>query len=269
MVFADSHAHLADSAFVDDVDDVIVRARAAGARALICIGESPTAALRAQALAARHVGEMFHTCGVHPYDAMTWDASRDADAIREAVARGAVAVGECGLDSTYEHASMVQQRHVLEAQCELAAELQRPLVLHTRGAETETLEFLHLARTAHVRGVLHCFTGSHSLLAAGLDAGWYVSFSGIVTFSKWSDDDAIRLVPSDRLLVESDAPYLAPVPHRGTRNEPAFVARTLARIAAVRDTDLETLGYQTLVNTARFFGISSLIESSDPSADSL
>ena len=109
------------------------------------------------------------------------------------------------------------------------------------------------ARSAGVQGVLHCFTGSHALADAGIDAGWYVSFSGIVTFKKWSDDALLRMVPTDRLLVESDAPYLAPVPHRGKRNESAFVALTLARIADARDTDPRALGSLVLDNTARLF----------------
>lgn len=253
--FIDSHVHLADPAFANDADAVIERARAAGARALVCIGESPAAARRAQALAARHAGFVFHTCGVHPHDAATWETERDAAAIRDAVAHGAVAVGECGLDYHYDHAPRAQQRQVLAEQLALAAELARPIVLHTREAEDDTVAMLQDARTAGVRGVLHCFTGSHRLAEAGLDAGWYVSFSGIVTFRTWTDDDLLRLVPDDRLLVESDAPYLAPVPHRGKRNESAFVSLTLARIAAARDTDPTRLGPVSIDNACRLFAL--------------
>ena len=251
--FADSHVHLADAAFTDDVDAVIERARAAGARALVCIGESPSAALRAQQIASRHPGFVYHTCGVHPHDANTWDDTRDAEAIRAAVAAGAVAIGECGLDNHYDHVPRAQQRRALDAQVALAAELRRPIVLHTRDAEADTMAMLRDARSAGVQGVLHCFTGSHALADAGIDAGWYVSFSGIVTFKKWSDDALLRMVPSDRLLVESDAPYLAPVPHRGKRNESSFVALTLARVADARDTDPRALGSLVLDNTARLF----------------
>jgi TatD DNase family protein len=255
VVFADSHVHLADAAFTDDVDAVIERARAAGARALVCIGESPVAARRAQQVAERYPQFVFHTCGVHPYDASSWDDARDGAAIREAVGRGAVAVGECGLDTTYGHVPREDQRRALDAQMALAAELNRPIVLHTREAEADTINVLREARAAGVRGVLHCFTGSHALAEAGLDAGWYVSFSGIITFKKWSDDSLLRLVPDDRLLIESDAPYLAPVPHRGKRNESSFVSVTLARIAATRETDPDRLGRQTLLNTCQLFGL--------------
>ena len=137
--FIDSHVHLADAAFADDVDAVIERARAQGARALVCIGESPAAARRAQAIALRHPGVVFHTCGVHPHDAAQWDAHRDGEAIRAAVAHGAVAVGECGLDYHYDHAPRDVQRRVLDEQVALAAELDRPVVLHTREAEDDTM----------------------------------------------------------------------------------------------------------------------------------
>ena len=254
-VFADSHVHLADPAFTDDVDAVVERARATGARALVCIGESPAAATRAQAIASRHPGYVFHTCGVHPHDAAAWDAARDSDAIRSAVEAGAVGIGECGLDYHYENAPRDRQRTVVSAQVALAAELGRPVVLHTRDAEDDTLALLHDAASAGVRGVLHCFTGSRALAEAGLDAGWYVSFSGIVTFRSWTDDALLRVVPDDRLLVESDAPYLAPVPHRGKRNESAWVGLTLAHVACARGTPPDALGLLTFENTVRFFSL--------------
>lgn len=252
-VFADSHVHLADPAFAEDVDAVVERAREAGAVMLVCIGESPAAALRAQTVALRYPGFVFHTCGVHPHDAASWDAERDSEAIRQSVDAGGVAIGECGLDYHYDTAPREQQRHVLDAQLALASELERPIVLHTREAEADTHAFLHDAAAAGVHGVLHCFTGSPDLAEAALNAGWSVSFSGIVTFRAWKDEALLRLVPDERLLVESDAPYLAPVPRRGKRNEPAFVSHTLAHLAAVRGTSIGTLGRLTADNTTRFF----------------
>ena len=254
--FADSHVHLASEAFVDDSHDVIERARAAGARALVCIGESPAAALRAQAIAKRYPGFVWHTCGVHPHDAHTWDNERDGAAIREAIANGAVAVGECGLDNHYDHSPRDRQLKALYDQMEIAAELARPLVLHTREAEIDTMRFLADAAAAGVKGVLHCFTGSHELARAGLAAGWFVSFSGVVTFKKFIDDELLRMIPGDRLLVESDAPYLAPVPNRGKRNESAWVVATLARLALARGCAVESLAAQTLSNTAQLFSLS-------------
>lgn len=254
-VYADSHVHLADAAFTDDVDAVIERARAAGARALVCIGESPEAALRAQAISARYPGVVFHSCGVHPYDAASWNADRDLAAIRAAASNGAVAVGECGLDYSYDTSTPEQQRTALYAQLEVAAELALPMVLHTRQAEADTIAFLSDAGRVNVGGVLHCFTGSAALAEAGLAAGWYVSFSGIITFRSWTDEALLRLVPDDRVLVESDAPYLAPVPHRGKRNESSFVSLTLAHLARARGTSADVLGFTALANTRRLFAL--------------
>lgn len=253
LPFADSHVHLADPAFADDAEAVILRARAAGARALVCIGESPAAAVRARTLVARHPDLVFHTCGVHPHDAATWDDARDGEAVRESVALGAVAVGECGLDYHYDHAPRDVQRRTLAAQVGLAAELQRPIVLHTREAEADTMAMLRDAEAAGVSGVLHCFTGSAALAEVALAAGWYVSFSGIVTFRRWTDEAVVQVVPDDRLLVESDAPYLAPVPNRGKRNESAWVPSTIAKLAAVRSIEPATVAALTLRNTRQFF----------------
>lgn len=254
-VFSDSHVHLADPAFADEADAVIQRARAEGARALVCIGESAATARRAQALAERHTGLVFFTAGVHPHDAAAWDDASDPQHIRQSIAKGAVAVGECGLDTHYHHSPRERQLHALAAQLALAAELQKPIVLHTREAEADTFEFLKRAEAVNVRGVLHCYTGSAALAEAALAVGWYVSFSGIITFKSWTDEALLRLVPDDRLLVESDAPYLAPVPHRGKRNESAFVSLTLARLAAVRGQDVDVLGWQTLRNTKELFDL--------------
>jgi TatD DNase family protein len=127
--------------------------------------------------------------------------------------------------------------------------------LHTREAEHDTHAFLRDAEAAGVRGVLHCFTGSHELAEAGLAAGWHVSFSGVITFRKFNDIALLNLVPANRLLVESDAPYLAPIPNRGKRNEPAWVASTLARLADARGCSVESLAKQTLTNTRNFFNL--------------
>lgn len=253
LTFADSHVHLADAAFENDVDAVIARAHANGARALVCIGESPAAALRAQAIAARYPGLVAFTCGVHPHNALNWNAERDEAAIRLAVQNGAVAIGECGLDYHYDHSPREQQHQALYSQMKLAAALSKPLVLHTREAEADTVAFLGDAGSLGVKGVLHCFSGSHKLAEAGLKADWHVSFSGVVTFRSFTDEALLRLVPDHRLLVESDAPYLAPVPHRGKRNEPAWVTSTLARVATARGVSEAALGELTLRNTRAFF----------------
>lgn len=268
MVFADSHVHLADAAFRDDVEAVVARARAEGARALVCIGESPEAAERARAMAGAHPGLVFHTAGLHPHLADQWDALRHPEVIREAVASGAVAIGECGLDYHYDHAPRDRQRAVLDAQVALAAEAGLPVVVHTREAEEDTVAVLRAAASAGVRGVVHCFTGSQALAAAALDAGWMLSFSGIVTFKRWTDDALVREIPRDRLLTESDAPYLAPVPHRGRRNESAWVPRTVARLAEARGVTAEALGRETLANCCALFRLPASVLPPSTSPDS-
>lgn len=251
--FADSHVHLADPAFDADGDDVIARARAAGAQALVCIGETPDAADRARAVSARFPGVVWHTAGMHPHEAASFEAARDLERIRGHVHLGAVAIGECGLDYHYDNSPRDVQRSVFLAQLRLAAELQRPVVVHSREAEADTASMIREAGEAGVSGVLHCFTGPPPLAEAALAAGWYLSFSGVVTFRKWADDGLIRDVPPDRFLVESDAPYLAPVPFRGKRNEPAYVALTVAKVAAARGIDADAAGRLALDNTVRLF----------------
>lgn len=254
--FIDSHAHLADPAFDVDRDAALERLRAAGGGAVVCIGESLAAAERAAALAERHRGFVFATAGVHPHDAASFDSTRDVHAIRELVARGAVAVGECGLDYHYDHSPRELQRRAFAAQLALALDCDRPVVVHTRDAEDDTRAMVVEAGRAGVRGVLHCYTGSEALADAALGVGWYVSFSGIVTFKNWRNDAVIRRVPNDRLLVESDSPYLAPVPHRGKRNEPAWVSLTVARVSTVRGVEPNALAAATTRNAVRLFGLS-------------
>jgi TatD DNase family protein len=264
MRFIDSHTHLADPKFTDDVDAVIARAREAGAVALVAIGESLDAAARARALVARYPGYLYHTAGVHPYDAATFDSRRDIPAIRAEVEQGAVAVGECGLDYSYDTSTPVQQRRAFADQLALAAELGRPVIVHTRQAEDDTAAMVREAGAAGIGGVLHCYTGGHALARTALDAGWYISFSGIITFKKWEDEALLRLVPDDRVLAESDAPYLAPVPNRGKRNEPAWVARTVEHLATVRGVSHDVMGELVTANAQRFFGLSTHHQESTP-----
>ena len=254
--FIDSHAHLADPAFDADRSEVIARARAAGACGIVCIGESLAAAERAERLAASHPRFVYFTAGVHPHDAGSFDPARDLARIEQHVVAGARAIGECGLDYHYDNAPRAQQRVAFESQLGLAAKLHRPVVVHTRDAEDDTGALTASAGKEHVRGVLHCFTGSHTLASCALDAGWFISFSGIVTFKRWVDDELLRLVPDDRLLVESDSPYLAPIPHRGKRNEPAWVAFTLVRLAAARSVSVDVVGRLVTENARRLFDLS-------------
>jgi TatD DNase family protein len=223
--------------------------------AVVCIGESLTAARAAAGIAGENADFVYASAGVHPHDAASFDARRDVPELQRLVRQGAVAIGECGLDYHYDNSPREAQRAAFSAQISLAADLHLPLIVHTREAEDDTRAGIREARTLGVAGVLHCFTGSAQLAEFALDAGWYVSFSGIITFKKWTDDALLKLIPRDRLLVESDSPYLAPVPFRGKRNEPAWVVHTIARLADIRNEDSHELGRTTAVNAARLFGL--------------
>jgi TatD DNase family protein len=234
---------------------VIEAARSSGAAAVVCIGESQAATIGALRLAARYPGFVFATAGVHPGEAGSYNRQRDEAWIRDAVAAGAVAIGECGLDYHYDHVEPEQQRAAFADHIGMAATFGRPLVVHTRDAEADTSTAIREAGAAGVTGVLHCYTGSHELAEVALGLGWYVSFAGIVTFAKWKDDALIQLVPEDRILVETDSPYLAPVPKRGRRNEPAFARYTVERLAAVRNTTSEALGAAVTANARRLLNL--------------
>ncbi|MBA3580295.1 MAG: TatD family hydrolase [Gemmatimonadaceae bacterium] len=253
--YIDSHAHLVDSAFDADRDAAIERARQTGCAGIVAIGTSPADSRAALELARRHPGFIWSTAGLHPHEGASFEAARDTALLRELLVAGAVAVGECGLDYHYDNSPRESQRAAFAAQLALAAELGRPVVVHTRDAESDMESMVREAGEAGVRGVLHCFTGPAPLAEAALGAGWYVSFSGIVTFKKWSGNDLIRAVPLDRILIESDSPYLAPVPHRGKRNEPAFVSLTLAKVAEARGVAVGQMGDAVTANARRLFDL--------------
>lgn len=255
MRFVDSHTHLADAAFDADRDDAIARARLAGAAALVCIGESIQQANRARGIAQDYPGFVYFTAGVHPHDAADFDSDRDIPLLRQLVRDGAVAVGECGLDYHYDHSPRTSQIAAFSAQIDLAREVNRPVVVHSREAVSDTQQMVVGAGKNGVLGVMHCFTGPLELARAALDAGWCISFAGVVTFKKWDQDDLIRLVPDDRLLVETDAPYLSPVPHRGKRNEPGLIPHTIEKIAGARRQSASHVAECSLSNAARLFGL--------------
>jgi len=225
----------------------------------VCIGSGSGAgdvlgaAGASRDIVGRYPGFVWYTAGVHPHDAIGFDGARHLPEIVEHIQSGAVAIGECGLDYHYDNSPREDQRATFAAQLEIAASTNRPVVVHTRDAEPDTRAMIVEAGNAGVTGVMHCYTGSHELAEAALGAGWYISFSGIVTFRKWVDDDLIRLVPSDRILVESDAPYLAPVPNRGKRNEPVWVTHTLQKLAATRGVSIAAMATVTSQNARTLF----------------
>jgi TatD DNase family protein len=242
----DSHCHLADDGVFADAGAVVARAREAGVAKALCIldATSPEELARREALAGLWTGVRF-AVGVHPHQASRFaaDPSGAADAVRPHLP-GAIALGEIGLDYHYDFAPRAVQQAVLRAQLALALEHDLPVVIHCREAERDLLAILREARGS--RGVFHCFTGDATLASEVLALGFHVSFSGIVTFPKAAEvRAAARMVPGDRLLVETDTPYLAPVPHRGKRSEPAFVVHVARALAEVRGVAFDTIVSET------------------------
>jgi TatD DNase family protein len=252
-VLVDAHCHLGDTAFDADRPAVLARARAAGVGHIVVIGESLAAAERAVALAAATPG-LSATAGVHPHEARSW--SDDAErSLRALLARPeVVAVGETGLDYHYDHSPRDAQRRAFEVQLAIAAELGRPVVIHAREADDDLAALLRQWGTRVPAFILHSFSGGDALVAAGRAVGAYFSWSGMITFKNWRWPAPPVDWPWDRLLVETDAPYLAPVPHRGRRNEPAFVRETAAALARARGADRDRLEADLLANARRVFG---------------
>ena len=248
-MLVDAHCHLGDGAFDADRDAVLTRARAAGVGHVVVIGTSLDDSARAAGLAERRPG-LSATAGVHPHEADSWSTDAD-ERLRSLLARpGVVAVGETGLDYHYDHAARPAQRRAFEAQVALAAETRKPVVVHARDADADVAAVLEGARATVV---LHSFSSGPQVFDAGMKIGAYFSFSGMVTFKNWTLADRVAACPLERLLVETDAPYLAPVPHRGRRNEPAFVVHTAAMLAELKGVSAETLADATTANFFRLF----------------
>ena len=250
-MLVDTHCHLGDPAYEADRAEVMARSWAAGVAHVVVVGESRAATERARALAAGDP-RLSATAGIHPHHASDWSGETSAW-LREAASDPAVvAVGETGLDYHYDHAPRPRQREAFAAQLALGAELRKPVVVHAREADDDVMAALRAAPGA--TAILHSFSSGMPLLWTGLALGHYVSFSGMVTFRTWALDDASRETPLDRILVETDGPYLAPIPHRGKRNEPGFVRHTAERVAAVKGIGADELIARTGENAQRIFG---------------
>lgn len=256
----DSHVHLDDPRFHADLPDVLARAREAGVLTCITIGCDIATSRAAVALAANHPS-LYATVGVHPHEVSRIEASWYDELTQLASHPKVVAYGEIGLDYHYDHSPRAVQRQRLSEQIQLARRLGLPIILHTREAQTDTIAILREERADEIGGVFHCFSGDQWLAEQALALGFSLSFSGIITFR---NADAlrtiVRMVPDDRLLIETDAPYLAPVPHRGKRNEPAYVRYVAQKIAELRHGDdpagLERIAQITTDNCRRLFKIS-------------
>lgn len=251
-MLVDTHCHLADAAYDADRAEVTTRAWEAGVGHVVVIGESPASADRALAL-ARLDARCSATAGFHPHIAAEW-AGESAGWLRGRLADShVVAAGEMGLDYHYDHSPRETQRQVLDVQLGLAAEAGKPAVIHAREADDDIAALL--GNHPRTICILHSFSSGMPLLRAGVGLGHYVSFSGMVTFRSWALDDAIRETPLDRLLLETDGPYLAPAPHRGKRNEPGFVGHVASRVAEVLGIGRDELVARTGENARRVFAL--------------
>lgn len=258
LMFVDSHAHIDGPEYDGDRADMLQRARAAGVDLILNVGtgDPHSGSLERAALMGAQQEQVYTAVGVHPHDARLYDSGVD-EKIRGLLTNGKrmIAWGEIGLDFHYDNSPRDVQMSVFRQQLQSARELELPVIVHTREAEKETVEILlDEWHGSNLPGIMHCFSGTAWLAKQCLQLGFLISFSGIITFKKADDLRAVALeIPPDRLLIETDCPYLTPVPHRGKRNEPAFVTQVAASLAGLRGTSVEEIGNVTTKNFLRTF----------------
>jgi len=262
----DSHCHLdqlpgwrqdqrpAQAEALEEVGDIIGRAREAGVVQFVVPGCAWQDFAPVRAIVERYPG-VFGGYGIHPHDAATWERHDSAAKLARALnGPRAQAVGECGLDYHYNLSTPEKQREAFREQIRIARSVGKPLIIHTREAEPDTLRIMIEEGAAEVGGVMHCFTGTRDMALRCVDLGFYVSFSGILAFPKSIDlREVAQAVPLDRTLAETDAPYLAPPPHRGKRNEPAFVVRVVETLAEIHGLAAQAIADQTAGNARALF----------------
>ena len=250
----DTHCHIDLDQFETDRDAVIDRAHGAGVDRMIVIGFAPERWRTGAALCARFSG-LYLAVGLHPTEAEAYDDKLEQALRTAAQQTNAVAIGETGLDYHWKAGTARQQRQAFIRQIELAHSLDLPFIIHQRDAEDETLAVLRDTEPPH-RGVMHCFTGDPVYAASCIELGLHIGLGGAVTFRKLKAlHQAVREIPLDRIVLETDAPYMTPSPHRGERNEPAYVRYILERVAALRESDPDQLATATTRNASRLFGL--------------
>lgn len=256
-MFIDSHAHIDGPEFDADREEVIERARANGVAVILNIGtgDPHSGALERAVGLGQEYDSIYTAIGTHPHDARFYDDKAEEKIKSLVQSEGVLAWGEIGLDFHYDNSPRDVQMAVFRRQLRTARECNLPVVIHTREAESETIEILKSDYAgAERRGVFHCFSGSKNLAQRAIELGFMISFSGIVTFKKADELRAIaKEVPLDRLLIETDCPYLSPIPHRGKRNEPAYVVEVARCLAGIHGVEIEEVGRVTSENFKRFF----------------
>jgi TatD DNase family protein len=258
-MYIDSHAHIEGKEFDADREAVIQRALDAGVETIVCVGNGEVAADSHAAAfrLAEHYPFIYTTVGVHPHEARLFDDNLYAQLMKLSEHPKVIAWGEIGLDYHYDNSPREVQREAFRKQLRMARERGLPVSIHTREAEADTLAILDEEwKGSGLGGVIHCFTGTPAFAAAAVDLGFYVSFSGVVTFKKAEElRETARSLPLDRVLIETDSPFLAPIPYRGRRNEPAYVVETARAIAELRGVAAQEIGRATSENFDRLFFI--------------
>ena len=256
-MLVDSHCHINFPELAADIDGVLGRMAASGVHAALCVSVNLTEFASVLALAERY-RSVYASVGVHP----DYENAEEPTADRIVALAGhpkVIAIGETGLDYYRLTGDLDWQRARFRTHIRAARETAKPLIVHTRTAAADTIRLMAEERASEARGVMHCFTETWDVAAAALDLGFYISFSGIVTFKNATAlKDVVRKVPMDRMLIETDAPYLAPVPHRGKTNEPAFVRHVAEEIARLRGIPFETVARETTRNFYSLFGAATI-----------
>ncbi len=256
-MLVDSHCHLDAHYLPQGPEEVLARARAAGVTGFVCVGVGSDLGPMQHAVdLARRRDDVLAVVGIHPHEASSFNESLLAQVVDLARHPQVIAVGEIGLDYHYDFSPRPQQQAVFRRLVQAARALRKPVVIHTREARDDTLRILREEGAREVGGVFHCFSEDAAFARTALDLGFDISFSGIVTFPKATDlHEVARMVPADRYLVETDSPYLAPVPHRGRKCEPAYVVHTARRLAELRGVTLEQVAQESTSTFRRRFGV--------------
>ncbi len=262
LEFFDSHAHVLPQFFEDKVEEVLTRAFNQGVKWVTVIGSSADlSAIREAVDVANAYNNVWAAIGVHPHEAKdvtqeTWDGLIELLNNEKKI----VALGECGLDYYYDLSPRDVQRRVFGTQLEIAKERNIPVVIHVRDAHDELIDIVKATGLSDAGGVIHCFSADKETMFRYLDLGFYISIPGIVTFKNAKDlQEAVKELPLDRMLIETDSPYLAPVPYRGKKNEPAYVVWTARKIAQIKDMDISKVAAITVCNTMDFYRLYNVI----------
>jgi TatD DNase family protein len=259
MNFIDSHCHIDGEAFDGERDEIVQRAKDAGVLAMLNVGTgNPHDGEIAKAVeVAERYENVFASVGVHPHDAKLYDDKAEENLIILTKSEKVIAWGEIGLDYYYDHSPRDVQREVFIRQIRTAKDLDLPIIIHSRDADDETIEILtRECSYDNFKGIMHCFGGTAEMAKSLMEIGFLISFAGNVTFKKAENlRDAAKIVPLEKLLIETDCPFLTPVPFRGKRNEPAFVGHTAQFLADFYNIEIETLAHQTSKNFLDFFKI--------------